>query len=185
MRYRLMVCCLSLPRDEHSQQVTATSALFWSVHLPLFFPLPVPNPLAQAHWHLTMCDQAVACAFACSAGCCISSCLHIKYTHYVYALAKLSLIEQLAMGRIYWAKFQYECECFPLPPHNIRKKTQIYWPINLAWELESTWSRQLVCAWQWYEMQIESWIGWHSRISHQTKTPFPYTENRLLSLQAS
>lgn len=36
------------------------------------------------------------------------SCLHIKYTHYVYALAKLPLTEkQLAMGRIYWAKFQY------------------------------------------------------------------------------
>lgn len=45
---------------------------------------------------------------ACSAGCCTSSCLHIKYTHYVYALAKLPLTEnQLAMGRIYWAKFQY------------------------------------------------------------------------------
>lgn len=67
MRYRLMVCCLSLPRDEHSQQEVTEAALL----------------------------------VAGSAGRCTWNCLHIKYTHNVYALGKLPLIKQLAMGRIY------------------------------------------------------------------------------------
>lgn len=98
MRYRLMVSCLSLLHDEHSQQVTETSVLLLS--LSSHCPLPLARDLSRP-------ARPAECV-ACSAGCCIWSCLHIKYTHYVYALAKLPLIEQqLAMGRIYWAKFQY------------------------------------------------------------------------------
>lgn len=146
MRYRLMVCCLSLPRDEHSQQVTETALLV-----------------------------------AGSAGRCTWTCLHIKYTHNVYALGKLPLIKQLAIWRIYWAKFQYTVSVCSIIFTKRRKFISQSTVENLnRREVAET------LAWQWGEMQIESWIYWHSRIApNLTGMPLLHTANHLLSLQAS